>query len=359
MPANNDFETISRQFPTTKYKRFWYPTRPVFTLALGIFLASLGYLGILPMAWALWAAAAFAFDDLPLTPIMAMFTAVNNVMEGRKTVKAIVMITAITLAVLVGGYLGYAVFAHNPMIVKRVMDYIAETSCSPLLISLGAILGGGAAHYTHKVSPFIGFILGITIASFLPIPIPIVVEITYLSVAASAFVASIVTKQSLRAYYYLRHGHSNADGYEITKTPVQQQQFIQDQSQKFGVSVHDFTGLSNHCREKITSIKQNASYLQEFGGSRTPVTNSYKDIYHGLLRSNPSLEEVTATKQLIACSNALSDEDDTPGNKIKAQMLVFSVPGRARLTLAHQMNINDNGGLPEEYVDTFGGLDLS
>ncbi|MCR9192659.1 MAG: hypothetical protein NXI01_08380 [Gammaproteobacteria bacterium] len=353
MPSNHDLETISRQFPTTKYKRFWYPTRPVLTLALGIFLASLGYFGILPMAWALWAAAAFAFDDLPLTPIMAMFTAVNNLMEGRKMVKAIAMIMAITLAVLVGGYLGYAVFAHNPMIVKGVTDYIAETSCSPLLISLGAILGGGAAHYTRKVSPFVGFMLGILIASFLPIPVPLVVEITYLSVAVLAFVASVVTKQVLRAYYYLSYGHSNADGYEVAKASEQQKRFIQEQSRNFGVSEDIFLGITEYCREEITKIKQGASYLQEFAGNRTPVTNSYKNICYGLMKPNPSPEEVEATKQLIACSNQLSEEDNTDANKAMAQMSVFTVPGQARLTLAHQLNINANSKLPEKYVTAF------
>jgi hypothetical protein len=64
---------ILKRFPTERYKRFWYPTRPLFTLLTGLFLAGLGGVGILPLSWALWFAAAFALDDLPITPINVCF----------------------------------------------------------------------------------------------------------------------------------------------------------------------------------------------------------------------------------------------------------------------------------------------
>ena len=194
-------EAILKRFPTEKYKRFWYPTRPIFTLFLGLFLSSLGWLGIMPISWALWAAAAFALDDLPITPITAMFTSINNLMQGRKTLKAIVMITAISLAIIAGSLLGYFVLAQTPIAVKLISDYIALTSCSPLLISIGAMLGAYAAHATHKISPFMGFGLGILVASFIPFSPPLIVEIMFLSIAGCAFVTSVLVKHSLRAYF--------------------------------------------------------------------------------------------------------------------------------------------------------------
>ena len=187
-------EEIFKRFPTEKYKRFWYPTRPLFTLFMGLFIAGLGWIGLLPFSWALWFSAAFALDDLPITPITAMFTAMNNLRQGRKTLKAIVMIIAIGFAVITGGFVGYFFLAKTPIAVKFITDYIILTDCSPLFISLGAMIGACVAHVTHKMSPFMGFSLGILIASFVPLSPPLIVEIIYLSIAASAFflAASIV-----------------------------------------------------------------------------------------------------------------------------------------------------------------------
>ena len=182
---------ILQQYPTEKYKRFWYPTRPLFTMAQGLFLASLGYLGILPIGWALWLSAAFAFDDLPLTPIMGMITSINNLTHGRKQTKSIVMISAISLAAISGGLLGFFVLSQLPVFMAIITGFIAATSCSPILISIGAITGGLLAHKTNKFSPFTGIILGVTVASFVPFPVSIMVDTVFMCAAGLAFVSSI------------------------------------------------------------------------------------------------------------------------------------------------------------------------
>lgn len=349
-------EAILEQFPTEKYKRFWYPTRPLFTLCWGLLIAGLGFIGILPLSWAVWFAAAFAFDDLPLTPITAMFTAVNNLMQGRKTLKAIVMITAISLAIIGGGLLGYFVLAQTPFAVKLIVDYISLSSCSPILISLGAMLGAYAAHATHKISPFMGFGLGIIVASWIPFSPPLIVEIVFLSAASCAFVTSMLTKQALRAYFKYAYGESNADGYEQARSPEEQDAFIVEQAKKFDVTPEEFQKLAAHCKEKASVYKSEASILEEFMGQRNYVTNSFKDIYHGLM--NPRLTPAAAiiTKNLIANSQ-LAAIDNTTETRATVDMHfawgTFFREGVSARTLGHQIKIAQGGGLDAEMVRPF------
>ena len=256
--------TILQQYPTEKYKRFWYPTRPLFTFVLGVFLASLGYIGILPMGWALWLSAAFAFDDLPLTPIMGIITSINNLAHGRKQTKAIVMISSIILATISGGLLGFFVMSQLPGFMTGITGFIAATSCSPILISIGAITGGLLAHKTNKFSPFTGIILGVTVASFVPFPVSIMVDTVFICAAGLAFVSSILVKQSLRIYYNYRYGNTNADGYQMNKPLAEQNDFIKQQATKFNVPVDAFEKLIRHCMQKIRDVKNKATVIGEF-----------------------------------------------------------------------------------------------
>lgn len=354
MQSNTD--EILKRFPTEKYKRFWYPTRPIFTLFLGLFISSLGWLGILPISWALWFAAAFALDDLPITPISAMFTAINNLIQGRKTLKAIVMITAISLAVIAGGLLGYFVLAQTPIAVKLITDYIAMTSCSPLFISLGAMLGAYAAHATHKISPFMGFGFGILVASFLPFSPPLIVEIVFLSIAGCAFVTSVLAKQALRAYFKYAYGESNADGYECARSPEEQTEFVARQAAKFDVTPQQLQNLATHCKEKASTYKNRATFWHEFSGNRNYVTNSFKDIYHGLMNPRLTQAEAITVKELIADSK-LDAENDNPQTtaRINAHYAfgTFFHADVSTRVLAHQVKIAKGGGLDEDTLRPF------
>lgn len=352
----SNIEEISKRFPTEKYKRFWYPTRPLFTLLTGLFVAGLGWVGILPFSWALWFAAAFALDDLPITPITAMFTAINNLRQGRKTLKAIVMIIAISLAVIAGGCLGYFVLAQAPIAVKLITDYIALTSCSPLFISLGAMLGAYSAHATHKISPFMGFAFGILIASFIPFSPPLIVEIVFLSIAGSAFLTSVLVKQGLRAYFKWRYGESNADGYECARSPEAQEVFVNQQALKFGVTPDAFQNLASHCKEKVSTYKSQASFWHEFSGNRNYVTNSFKDIYHGLMNPRLTHAEAKTVKELIKNSE-LAAENKNPKTKVQIEshfaLGTFFHAGVSARTLGHQIKIMEGGGLDADTIRPF------
>ncbi len=353
---------ILKHFPNERYKRFWYPTRPIFTLFLGLTITSLGVIGIIPLAWALWAAAAFALDDLPLTPILAMFTAVNNLKEGRKTLKAGIMIAALTLAVLSGGFLGYFVFAKSAFVMKLITDYITLTSCSPLLISLGATLGAAVAHTTHKIRPFLGILLGIGIASLIPFSPPLMLEIMFLSVASFAFVTSVVVKQGLRAYFKYRYGHTNADGYECARNEEAQNAFIKSQAETFNVTDNQLQDLAAHCKEKAAAYKRDASFFHEYFGDRTHVTNAYKDIYHGLMDPNLTADTACDVKKLIQRSHEASfwgqvREDTRDRAKAKANLhfafgTFFSAGFDARME-AHQVKIYEGGELDTERLRPF------
>ena len=261
---------VLQRFTTEKYKRFWYPTRPLFTLLTGFFLAGLGVIGILPISWALYLSAVLAFDDLPLTPIMAVLTAANNLAHGRKTTKAVIMITTISLAALTGGLLGFFVLSQLPTFMLIISGFIAATSCSPVLISIGAVVGSLIAHFSNKISPFMGIILGTLIFSCLPIPIPLMVDVVFVCAAGLAFVSNIVAKQGLRTYYQYRYGHSNADGYGIDKEPEQINVDLKSQAAKFNVEQYAFTRLLNHCKNQVSLIKSQATFVEEYSGMRQP-----------------------------------------------------------------------------------------
>lgn len=355
MKPNN---IILQRFPTEKYKRFWYPTRPFFTIGLGLFLTGLGFIGLLPISWALWLAAVFAFDDLPLTPIMSMVTAINNLAHGRKKFKSAIMLIAVSLAIITGGLIGFFVLSQFPVFLTLITSFIAATSCSPILISFGAIAGSVLAHFTNKISPFVGITMGILVMSLLPIPIPLMVDLVFICAAGSAFVASIVTKQALRVYTKFRYGHTNADGYGMDLSATEQLVFIEAQANKFSVTTEQFTKLITLCREKIQAIKSKATFFEEFGGTRQPVTNSFKDIYHGLMNPHCTIDDIKSVKELLKISGtaevrraiALHSDQEI------AMMKGFTTSGVLRSdldvrTLYHQAQISP--GIEEEYISQF------
>ena len=297
-------KTVSRLFPTDRYKRFWYPTRPFFTLGLGFFLAGLGLVGLLPMSLALWLAGAFAFDDLPLTPIMSMIGAINNLTHGRKKLKSATMIIIVSLAIIAGGLIGFSILSQSSFFLTLIVGFIAATNCSPILISFGAITGGLLAHFTNRISPSTGIMIGVFIMSFLPIPVPLIVDLVFVCAAGTAFIASIITKQILRAYSKFRYGITNADGYEMNRLATEQQVFIEEQAKKFSVTSEQFITLITLCREKIQIIKIKATFFEAYIGTQQPVTNSFKDIYHGLMNPSCTVDDVRSVKELLKISTS-------------------------------------------------------
>lgn len=352
----SDISIIFRRFPTERFKRFWYPSRPLMILALGFFFLVLGYTGVLSMSWSLWAAAAFAFDDLPMTPILAVATAFNNYLEGRKQFKAIMMLSAILLGLALGGALGWYAWVHMPMVVTVISNYIVMTGCSPLLISTAGILGGVVAHMTKKMPAIWGFILGITLAGWVPLPVPLFFEVLFISMVTSAFIASIVAKQGLRFYYRWQYGHSNADGYEMARQSSKQDSFVEKQAALFNVNAEQFRNLTNQCRERISEIKQKATFLEEMNQERQYKTNSYKDLYQVLM--NPTLEktEVEEPKRLIELTLRKPYDDNFKHRSAVAIMRmggIFYHPNIETREMVHQFITTDRGDLSPHLLEPF------
>ena len=344
---------ILLRFPTERYKRFWYPTRPLFTIGLGLILISVGWLGIISISTALWLGAIFAFDDLPFTPLMSLVTAWNNIFHRRKLFKSIVMTVLVCLSIMLGALFGLMVPGHFPILFSTIKYYIEMTSCSPFLVAMGAIARGYMAHASNRASPFFGILTGAFLMGILPNFIPWIVDIVFMCAAASAFVTSIVTKQCLRIMMHYRYGHSNADGYEMDRIPAKQVTFIELQAKKFNMPPQTFNHLITYCRNKINKIKTEATYWQELSGERKLITNTYKDIYFGLMNPHCTQKDVAEVKILLAqsrkraVSNALCNK--TPAEIANIKAITSSYDLRSNLatrTLFHQAFIAP--GLPDE-----------
>lgn len=349
-------QKILQRFPTEKYKQFSHQTRPFFTMATGFFLLALGWLHIVNFAVISWLLAAFVLDNVALTPIMSALRAINHLANGRKKTKSIVILIVVALALCLGSGLGYYLLAQYPFIATLFSNYIGLTGCSPFLISMGAILGGYFSHATHKVSLFWGIFIGSCLGSVAYIPIPIALEVIYFSAVATAFFATVIAKQSLRLYYKLTYGHSNADGYNMDRNPMEQRQFIIEQAQKFEVSPQAVAMLAEHCQKRIAEVKKDASFWDEYMGYRSQITNSYKDIRLGLLNPTASSEEISETKYLVANSH-LPPAFNTPENKQKVSAMFRSgtlfAPDLELRMWAHQFKISESGLMDVRLLSPF------
>lgn len=356
MTRDRHIQKILQRFPTEKYKQFSHQTRPFFTMATAVFLIALGWLQIVNFIVIAWILAAFVLDNVALTPIMSSLRAINHLANGRKRLKSLLILTAVALALISGTGLGYFVLIHSTWATTFLSNYIALTGCSPFLISLGAIVGGFFAHATHKIPLFWGILIGSCVASVLHLPIAIAFEVVYFTAIATAFFATVIAQQSMRLYYKVYYGHTNADGYGMDRNPTEQREFIQYQAEKFAVTPSQFSALASQCRTRISENKRDASIWNEYMGYRSHTTNSYKDIYHGLMNPSLSEEDVIEIKHLIVNSN-LPAVSNTYENKKKVSKMLrlgtFFAPDAELRTMAHQFNIADAGVIEPSLLEPF------
>ena len=349
-------EKILRRFPTEGYKQFSHQTRPILMLAIAIFLIALGWFQIVNFVVIAWVLAAAVLDNVALTPIMSALRAFNHLAHGRKQLKSIVILAVVSIAFVSGAGLGYFVLLHTPAVVGFFTNYIALTGCSPFMISMGAMAGAYFSHSTHKISLFWGILFGSVLASALPILVPVAFEVVYFSSVAIAFFATVIAKQSLRGYYKYYYGHTNADGYSLAKNPTQIYEFAINQAHKFGVNSTQFSLLTEQCRTRITETKRDASFWSEYMNYRSNTTNSYKDIYFGLMNPNISKEDIQEIKYVIANSN-LPTASNTAENKKKVTTMsrlgTFFSPDVELRTLAHQVRISEPGVLDPNLLKPF------
>ncbi len=259
-------------------------------------------------------------------------------------------------AILVGALLGALVFAQMPLVTAFLASYLVATYSSPLLMAVGAILGGLFAHSTCQLSAFWGVTLGLVIGSLIPIALPISVEVVYLSTALCAFMASVLTKQALRLYFYCRYGATNADGYAVDCPVAQQQAFIGRRARELKVTPVVLTELLNSCRVRVAECKAQASLWHEHTEQRRAVSNSYKDIYHALMKPHLSAQEREAVKQMIVNSHLERHADTATHQKIVNRALgsghLFQLAYRERM-LVHQFLLAEGGGLNRRLLREF------
>ncbi len=192
------------------------------------------------------------------------------------------------------------------------------------------------------------------------LPIPIVLEVVYFSAVATAFFATIIAKQSLRLYYKMKYGHSNADGYELAREPIEQRQFIDKQAIVLNVSPQALLELTADCRLKIATTKHGASFISEYMSYRSHITNSYKDIYFGLMNPELSYSDAQTVKELIQ-NSTIPPELNRPEQRAEHQKKVarelrlgaFFNPDIETRMMVHQFKISDGGGLNSELVKAF------
>lgn len=343
-------KTIAQRYPTEGYKRLWYPVRPFMSVMIACVVLSLCWLGLLSFLPALMAILFFTLDDIIATPILSLYKGLNHLFEGRKQIKATVMLIAVGLALVLGGFAGGYLLTHLPALAHFVGEFFSVLKISPLLISLSGFLGLGLAQVTQKTSASLGFGLGLCVAFFIPIQFPLMIEAIYFSMIISAYIVSVITKQVLRGYFKLSYDHTNADGYALTRSPKQRTQFIEDRSKKLDMSVEEFVTLTEHCREKVTKIKKNATLWQEYMGIRTGMSNSYKDIYHGLMRSSLDPQEIQRVQHVMKMSRPpikLSQEDKNMA--FWASIVGYFPDARSRDVL-HQYQLHECGGVDESVL---------
>lgn len=356
MTRDQHIQKILKRFPTERYKQFSHQTRPFFTMATAFFLIALGWLQIVNFVVIAWTLAAFVLDNVALTPIMSSLRAINHLANGRKRLKSLLILIVVALALISGTGLGYFVLMHSTWVTAFFTNYIALTGCSPFLISMGAMAGGFVSHATHKIPLFWGILIGSCLASVIYLPIPIAFEVVYFSAIATAFFATVIARQSLRLYYKVYYGHTNADGYGIDKNPTEQREFVNHQALKFAVTPTQFSALTSQCKTRISETKRDASIWNEYMGYRSYTTNSYKDIYHGLMNPTLSEEDVVEIKHLIVNSN-LPTVSNTPENKKKVfnmlRLGTFFAPNAELRSMAHQFNIADAGVIDPSLLAPF------
>ena len=297
---------VLQRFPTEKYKQLSTRSWPLLTLSMLLMLASLNFLNYVSLITAL-SYAGLVMPFIVWAPISAMMTSINNVTHERKMTKAVVMIAAISLAAVVGGLLGYFGLSQSLFFIPIVIDFLNACIFSPFIFSLCTLTGSLLAHATNRnprdgayQGAQVGLLAPITVL-FIHLRIPFIFDVVCMCGLGLAFITSIVAKQSLRAYYKYQYGHSNADGYQMDKTENAQNTFIAEQAQKFNVSELAFKNLINYCKHKIGAIKKQASFYQvpDHESPDQEQSNSFKDIYHGLMNPKSRIEDRVSVKELL------------------------------------------------------------
>jgi hypothetical protein len=306
----NEHDKIFKLFPTQKHTRIFYPIRPLFTLSLSLLLAGLGIIGLLPLSWGLWLAMMVGSDDLFVTPFFRLIQSCENLGNKRKQAKSILSIIAIIGGLAGGITLGIFIWYHVPVVAAFITSLTLKSGTSATLnalcMTLGALIGR-----VYKKNTMLCILAGLMLATCLPVTVPLAIECVFTLALATTFVSTILIKYALQAYYKIRYGHTNADGYAFN---YQTTESAADQAaaQNLNVTAQEVQTLRVVCMKGAAGVRKRCHAGHGLTGTDAQLKNSFKDIFHLLIQAKDSKDtEVKANlTTLLTTSNELFDNRD-------------------------------------------------
>jgi hypothetical protein len=287
---------VFRRFATERFKRVNSLTSPLFDMAVFLTLAIVFAIGLCTFKLAFNLAALYFYIFIPNSLTVLARKAIDNLINERKQTKARVMLLTIAASLLLGGLLGYFVLSK----VSLFLDFVCIGGLSPILISCVMLSVYHLEDLLKKTKlgfiPFLVIYFCILIIPFSSAVVPLMLDVVFASAVSVAFVASLIAKQALRFYHYYNYGHTNADGYEINRSKIEQEQFMEQQAQNFYVNTNAFKALVEECRKKIIQAKSRPNNFDAaFHVTKKEAANSFKDIYFALMRDTTSTTTSTST----------------------------------------------------------------
>lgn len=290
-------------FPKTDYSD--YPNRPTFTMLTGIGLVGLSTLGAFNAA--AYLGSFLLPDDLLLYPIQSLRRNYHYITNGIKPAKSWIGTFSTLAGYLLGALFAYSLIASTPMIALLFGALVNAMGCNFMTLIGCHVIGISIANMLNKPA-YLGSLGAILFASFLPITLPIALDIYGISILTGGFIASYLNKHLIRGIFYLRNGHANADGYyynfdinndEPSKLDTQQ-------ADKLGVDAELVKNLRQSLLKTIAMTRQQTSLLGKLIGADKACTGELKNILHLLMTANSADDKEKLTLLLALTVNYLA-----------------------------------------------------
>lgn len=284
------------------YDKLHYWNRPLFSITVLIIGAVLAASGFIPLSLVAFWVTILCADDLVTDPIRRGMKHVSNFKRGHKKVKSVVGLAALVLGFLIGAAIGYFLLLTVPSAFTIIYGarsalFLSITSITIAYISMIALAN------IIKLSPIASWTLffGVTLFTS-PMIFGLGVDIVVASAVMGAFLASHLSKQCLRLYYKLTHGHSNADGYSMEVDSEARTKF-------FGVPTETIENLRSSLIKIISRIKTVSPWYRNLTGSRHRETNPYKDMLYMLLHTKKTADKYHISELINTSDNINSSHE--------------------------------------------------
>ena len=313
-----------------------YPLRPLLSVCVGLFFAGLYLAGLLTLSSAIYFGAIFTLDDIIFMPVMRVCKSARNYRHSRKLAKAWISIIGIFLGMIAGGVLGFLMVAKLATVLTLVPLVTGALGSSLVFFLMACVIcyklvshfNEWAEHSTSSLNEtdykklsrsqrfkemlmdalrtlgrncpdFVGIMIGARLAEYLPIvggTVGMTIDVVIVSALLGAFVMAILTKWMTQAFYKLRYGHSNWDGYdgavvEKQVSTVEKDKSITSTINKVAsstnnvpvVKVEQVTKLRQLLIQMIRIIKNESTLLEDLWGVRAVKSAVFKDALHAML----------------------------------------------------------------------------